>query len=147
MIKMTNIDKANILIDTHLEVYSKDAQHAYRVAQYVADNLRVPYNLLHDSIAVALCHDLLEDGFVEEEELKETFADSPRVFNAIKILTKSKDISYDEYCMKIGSRGRSEENDIAYWVKIADMKDHLMQTETLTDRLKEKYLSGLRYLL
>lgn len=36
---------------------------------------------------------------------------------------------------------------IAYWVKIADMKDHLIQTATLTDKLKEKYLRGLAILL
>lgn len=35
----------------------------------------------------------------------------------------------------------------AYWVKLADMKDHLSLTDTLTDKLKEKYLSGMRYLL
>ncbi|MDF2885564.1 MAG: hypothetical protein K0R54_6138, partial [Clostridiaceae bacterium] len=29
----------------------------------------------------------------------------------------------------------------------ADMKDHLAQTETLTDKLKEKYLKALPYLL
>lgn len=34
-----------------------------------------------------------------------------------------------------------------YWVKIADMKDHLSQKETLTERLKEKYLEGLVILL
>ena len=34
-----------------------------------------------------------------------------------------------------------------YWVKIADMRDHLEQTDTLTDKLKEKYLAALPYLL
>ena len=34
-----------------------------------------------------------------------------------------------------------------YWVKIADMKDHLAQTDTLTDKLKEKYIEALPYLL
>jgi hypothetical protein len=32
-------------------------------------------------------------------------------------------------------------------VKLADMKDHLMLKETLTDKLKEKYLTGLAELL
>lgn len=35
----------------------------------------------------------------------------------------------------------------AYWVKLADMKDHLAQTDTLTDKLKDKYLTALPYLL
>ena len=32
-------------------------------------------------------------------------------------------------------------------VEDTDMKDHLNQTETLSERRKEKYLSGLRFLL
>lgn len=35
----------------------------------------------------------------------------------------------------------------AYYVKLMDVKDHLMQRETLTDKLKNKYTEALSYLL
>ena len=67
---------------------------------------------------------------------------------ALDLLTKPADMNYDDYCKRIRSAaGDKVFGYLAYRVKIADMKDHLMQTETLTDKLKTKYLSGLRYLL
>ena len=35
----------------------------------------------------------------------------------------------------------------AWWVKLADIKDHLAQTDTLTERLRDKYVGALPYLL
>ena len=49
--------------------------------------------------------------------------------------------TYEEYIAKI------PKGSIAYWVKLADMKDHLTLTDTLTEKLKEKYLRGLAILL
>ena len=62
--------------------------------------------------------------------------------NALLLLTKPDDLSYDEYCQRF-KKYNTNDYLCAYWVKLADIKDHL----SLTDRLKEKYLSGLRYLL
>lgn len=42
---------------------------------------------------------------------------------------------------------KSDEYPEAYWVKLADMKNHLAQTATLTYKLKGKYLEALSYLL
>ena len=54
-------------------------------------------------------------------------------------------MDYIKYIKKI--RDYSDTKPEAYWVKMADMKDHLSQTDTLTDKLKEKYLTALPYLL
>ena len=35
----------------------------------------------------------------------------------------------------------------AYWVKIADIKDHLLHSEIITDELKKKYLENSPYLI
>ena len=56
-------------------------------------------------------------------------------------------MGYDEYCDIIKLSAKPDWGKCAWFVKLADMKDHLSQVETLTPRLKEKYLSGLRYLL
>ena len=64
---------------------------------------------------------------------------------SIGLITRKKNVSYIEYIKNI------KENMVlypeVYWVKIADMKDHLAQTDTLTDKLKEKYIEALPYLL
>ena len=41
----------------------------------------------------------------------------------------------------------SEVGKCAWWVKIADMKDHLAQRDTLTEKLRDKYLEALPHLL
>lgn len=119
----------------------KTYTHAARVAQYVAENNLIPDDKMDDCIALAWMHDLLEDTnyTLVGIELSEEFD------YCLELLTKSKDMNYIEYIKKI------KDNYIdfpeAYWVKLADMKDHLAQTETLTDKLKEKYLAALPYLL
>ena len=53
--------------------------------------------------------------------------------------------TYEEYIQDIKNAYKNYPE--VYWVKLADMKDHLTQTGTLTDELKEKYLKALPYLL
>ena len=62
------------------------------------------------------------------------------------MLTRDKEkVSYEAYLSNLKSNYNSYPE--AYWVKMADMKDHLSETETLTDELKEKYLKALPCLL
>ncbi len=56
-------------------------------------------------------------------------------------------MSYTEYCKRIDLATSTYTGKPAYYVKFADIKEHLYLTDTLTNRLKEKYLNGLRYLL
>lgn len=119
----------------------KTYAHATRVAQYVAENNLIPKDKMDDCIALAWMHDLKEDtkwsgGFSSEYE---------QVEKCLDWLTKPKDMDYIEYIKRI--RKWADTRPEAYWVKLADMKDHLAQTETLTDKLKEKYLVALPYLL
>lgn len=37
--------------------------------------------------------------------------------------------------------------DCVWWVKLADIKDHLIQKDTLTDSLRDRYMWVLGYLL
>lgn len=65
--------------------------------------------------------------------------------SCLQLLTKDKDCTYEEYIKHIKEEYPYYPK--AYWVKLADMKDHFCQTETLTDKLKEKYLTAIPYLL
>jgi len=119
----------------------KTYAHAARVAQYVAENNLIPKSKMDDCIALAWMHDLKEDtnwsgDFGTEYEQFEKCLDW---------ITKPKDMDYIEYIKRIKRWADTRQE--VYWVKLADIKDHLVQTETLTDKLKEKYLTALPYLL
>lgn len=124
------------------EHYSKESyEHALRVMQYVADNDMIPYEYKDDCVVLAIMHDLIEDTKYTGTGLPDN------IYNALKLLSKPKDMDYIEYIKQIKHTSYTNWRMCAYWVKLADMKDHLAQTETLTDKLKEKYLSALPYLL
>jgi len=129
-------------------------EHTKRVVELVGDDpvldrvlsYRFPDNkarVMRDLQDVAWLHDVLED------------TDFPNIFpgdisKAVRLLTHNKEAeSYDAYLVKIKRMmiNSSYEGFLAYHVKMADIKDHLKQKETLTPKLKEKYLSGLAVFL
>lgn len=115
--------------------------HAMRVAGYVAQNMTIPQEYRDECVALAICHDLIEDTECSILCFPDNFKE------ALKLLTKPKEQDYVEYCKRLRpTRGTNYQN-CAYWVKLADMKDHLSLTETLTEKRKEKYLAGLAVLL
>ena len=63
------------------------------------------------------------------------------------VYTKTDDELYEDYCRRIRNSADKDYGLCAWFVKLADIKDHLSLTKTLTPKPKEKYLSGLRYLL
>ncbi len=115
--------------------------HAMRVAGYVAQNMTIPYEYRDECVALAICHDLIEDTECSIVGFPDNFGE------ALKLLTKPKGEDYVEYCKRLRPVRGTHYQNCAYWVKLADMKDHLTLTDTLTDRLKEKYLAGLAVLL
>ena len=126
--------------------YSQDTfQHVCRVAEYVTSNKAIPPELKERCYLVALMHDILEDTNFDIEDFRKyeyVRYHSEVMTEAILQLTHNKKTeTYEEYIAKI------PKGSIAYWVKLADMKDHLTLTDTLTEKLKEKYLRGLAILL
>ena len=115
--------------------------HAIRVMRYVGENEMIPYEYQDECVALAIMHDLIEDTEYTGSGLPEYF------YKALELLTKPKEQDYIEYIKEIKDTGYTNWRMCAYWVKLADMKDHLAQTETLTDKLKDKYLKALPYLL
>lgn len=142
--KVREFDTLNRLAKVHLsmDVYN----HSMRVVQYVMSNEMIPEEIHDDCIIAAIAHDLLEDSNLEFADIAHLC--STNVANAIKLLTRSGDMSYVTYICDIRSNAVSTcGGQIAYWVKLADMKDHLAQKKTLSDKLKEKYLEALPFLL
>ena len=120
--------------------------HAMRVMANVVNDNSIPKEKMERCIVLAIMHDLQEDTEFDylkdsSEELYDSYTEG-----CLKVLTRDKEnVSYEDYLSNIKSNYNSYPE--AYWVKMADMKDHLSETETLTDELKEKYLKALPYLL
>ena len=115
----------------------KTFHHAMRVAGYVSQD---------NCIILAMMHDLLEDTDYVFPIYSDTDDEEWYINNCLELLTRDKKNStYETYLQKIKEEYKNYPE--VYWVKLADMKDHLSQTDTLTDKLKEKYLAALPYLL
>ena len=123
----------------------KTLNHCLRVANYVVDNVCLEDDESREiAFVIALCHDLLEDTEVTIEDIaKITGYSEGFLINVLGALTKEKSEGYIDYINRL----KSNTSIYPYVIKLADMKDHLSQTETLTDRLREKYWNALPYLL
>ena len=102
----------------------------YYIPDIYATKRKVAYN-------VAFLHDLLEDTELTADDIKDK-----EVREAVVILTRKADEPYFEYIQRI----IDSDNEYAYFVKLADISDHLLQIETLTPSLKDRYEKALRML-
>jgi hypothetical protein len=128
---------------------AKKLEHATQVMKYVQDDPRFMLMTEEEKnfvMAVAMAHDVIEDtkcswselqGGIEDEDVRRQF------YIAIDLLTHRHEDSYDDYIAKI----IRSKNIFAIIVKQADMKDHLMRKETLTDKKKAKYYPVMPKLL
>lgn len=123
----------------------KTFNHCLRVANYVVNNVCLQNGESREiAFVIALCHDLLEDTEATIEDIANATGYSKGFLsNVLGALTKDKSESYIDYINRL----KSNTSIYPYVIKLADMKDHLNQTETLTDKLKEKYWNALPYLL
>lgn len=125
--------------------YSNKAfQHCEMVAFYAVTNPCVRQEDKDTIFKIAMCHDLLEDTDATIAEISSVTGLKRRfVEDVLGLLTKERDEDYQTYIKRL--RGAS--NPYAYIIKLADMKDHLLRTETLTDSLKAKYWAAMPELL
>lgn len=119
--------------------------HAMRVAAYVANDNTIPEDKRERCVILAIMHDLQEDTSFNYYSDDVPLSYDLYIDSCLDLLTIDEDDSYETYLQKIRNNYNSYPE--AYWVKMADMKDHLSETETLTDELKEKYLKALPCLL
>ena len=117
-------------------------KHAIRVANYAYEDAKSRNNV--DTIAafvVGIAHDLLEDTECSAEELESAIGSV--YLDTVVTLTKDEVDTYADYIESIFT----SKNNLAILVKKADMKDHFMQEDTLTDKLLKKYLPYIKEFL
>ena len=93
------LDKEPMKVSTALRIakqyYPQDKlEHALRVAIYVSENTFIPYDLRDECVALSIMHDIVEDTNFKSSGLPDNFK------NALLLLTKPDDLSYDEYCQR-----------------------------------------------
>ena len=138
-----NCINAIILANKYLP--PKKLAHSLRVVQYALEDFDFcEYGNLtaNDIFPVALLHDVVEDTECTFDDLKESGL-SLYLIKCLKDLTKNPGENYLDYIQRCVGNGSS----LSLLVKRADMKDHLLLEDTLTDKLKDKYLPAIPYLL
>lgn len=125
------------------EMYPKKKfYHAMRVAGYAFDKAADSRSVKPlDALAVGIAHDLIEDTDCTPELLCTLM--TPEQVGAVLELTKGDDEDYETYIMSIIEKG----SDLAKLVKSADMKDHYMLSDTMTEKLHKKYQPYLKFFL
>lgn len=119
--------------------------HSERVASYTEENKMIPHELRERCIALAWLHDLWEDSSCGIEEILPLDPQKLLVTHMSYITHQAQEQNYTEYIKTIKNIQNLYPE--VWWVKLADMKDHLSQQETLTPRLKDKYTKALSVLL
>lgn len=156
-----NQKKVQPMLDFCKEKYDAETfEHAKRVAKYAVHSPLVEYAVqevynLNVLYCIALAHDLIEDTDATMTEIIHKIpcpVNSTDVIGAkhaeniisdtLYYLTRGTE-TYIQYCKRIREYGGLA----AYCIKLADMKDHLTQKDTLTESLKERYITGLAVML
>lgn len=124
----------------------KTMEHAKRVANqavHLCRLFKLPYSNDDKFVyQLGLAHDLYEDTTIKQGAwFDEKFEQN------LQLLTKEKGEDYNDYIEKIHIKAIGyPEYMPAYIVKLADMHDHFAQVDTLTDKLKNKYVAAIPYL-
>ena len=139
-------------------IYTDLTKKALRLAyqkhlgQYDKSNIPYIFHPMHvaeqmddeNSVVVALLHDVMEDTDTTEQELAD-LGFNEEIINALKILTKPRNMEYLEYIKEVNK------NDLAKKVKLADLKHNsdLTRLDIVTEKdLKRviKYKQAIEYL-
>ena len=137
-----DITKVNKLFNLAVQYYpKKKLAHALRVAEYATAKASALKIDTIKTYMIALAHDLLEDTECPKEDLMSILGIES--YNSVVLLTKDAQDNYEDYIHKILDAG----DDYAFVVKQADMKDHMTLTDTLTEKLRDKYIPVLHYFL
>ena len=140
------------LLDEFLIMYydKKTFNHVKRVTEIAMSNPIA--SVLNEKIlwTVCRCHDLLEDTQITYDQLQVTLDSligdpfASAALGAILSITRDDLESYSDYIKRIRY---IDDNPYSYVAKLSDMKDHLLQSKTLTSKKKKKYSKAIPELL
>lgn len=137
-----NFEQLIKIFSLSVKYYSKKKiNHATRVAEYAAIKAEEIHLNSTRAYMIGLAHDLLEDTECPEEELVAAIGETN--YNSVILLTKSNEQEYEDYIRKI----IESKDNYAFIVKQADIKDHMTLSNTLTEKLLNKYAPVLHYFL
>lgn len=137
-----NFEQLIKIFNLSVKYYSKKKiSHATRVAEYAAIKAEEIHLNSTRAYMIGLAHDLLEDTECPEEELVAAIGETN--YNSVILLTKSNEQEYEDYIRKI----IESKDNYAFIVKQADIKDHMTLSNTLTEKLLNKYAPVLHYFL
>jgi (p)ppGpp synthase/HD superfamily hydrolase len=114
------MDKANIL-DRAIKLAATEHQGQFDKSgmPYILHPLKVMYYLKTDDLelmAIAVLHDVVEDTHITFFDLEHTYGMTPRILSALRLLTKQKGQTYDDY-KEVIKTSRD-----AMLVKLADLR-------------------------
>ncbi|AJA41468.1 metal-dependent phosphohydrolase [Geobacillus virus E3] len=108
---------------------------------------------MSDEWIVGLFHDILEDNpdkrDIIQNKLLKVLNYNWDIFRAIQYVSRDEDVPYFDYIwfIKYMKDENKQGGELAWKVKIADLKHNLSRTETLKPSLKKRYEKALRILL
>lgn len=114
--------------------------HALRVATYVAENPMINNENMQECIALGIMHELWNTDYIYTPMMFDS-----HFLECMMLLKQPEDMEYENYIKNI--KDCADTNPEAYWVKMADVKDSLLETNTSKDIMKERYSTILSYLL
>lgn len=138
--KFNSIEKKALELATHYHQGQKRRggeeyiNHPIEVAKLLSD-----YGFRGKYILTALCHDLLEDTDITDQEILDTCGRS--TLEAVRLLTKkrksesNKEVDMNAYLTAI------RKNDLAYQVKVADRTMNLRSSEVADAPFRMRYLA------
>lgn len=88
--------------------------------------------------AVAILHDIIEDTPMSAENLRKLDV-SEEIITAVEIVTRREGEKYHVFIDRIAN----SDNQHAIAIKLADLKDHLVDTSAISDSLVKRYIMAI----
>lgn len=140
--EMSRKDKAlDLAQDIHSSQYRKISKQPYIIHPFRVYQRARALGLPDDVQIIAILHDTYEDAKNQKyaaDKIKSYFGDT--ILKYIMLLSHDKGTDYNSYILNLAKK-----SNIALTVKLLDVIENLLDNPS--QKQKEKYLSGLLYLL
>lgn len=140
--ELSKIEKAvDLAQDIHSGQYRKVSKKPYIIHPFRVYQRAKTMGLSNDVQIIAVLHDTYEDAKNKDyvsDKIKSTYGDI--IWKFVLLLSHDKGVDYNTYLLALAKK-----SNVALQVKLLDMIENLLDNPS--PKQKEKYLSGLLYLL